>query len=166
MIGTLEEYEARYNASSAEEIEAEWAKWGSDRNQRCRNKRSYDQWLDCGFKGEPVFGAWGWLYNDQLIKAQETIRLWTNGCTESTVECAQLPNGKWISGIHWHLSISGCSRGLSIWRHQYDSRIEALQKPLVDLIAYIKKHGSAKDREHIADVTKVLGEVRQLNLFD
>lgn len=160
MIEPQSVYEARYDANPSE-FEA----WGKNKEQACRNRRAYDQWLECGFSGEPSFDLFGRFDRDHNLKAQETILLWPDGPIENTVECLQLPNGKWISGIHYMMSESGYCGGLSIWNHQYDSRIEALSKPMRDLIDKIKKDGKAKDREHIADVVKALDDIRQLSLF-
>lgn len=153
-------YEEKYDASP----EA-FASWGKTKEQACRNCRAYDQWLSCGFKGEPEFDSFGWLKNGMHIKADETILLWTNGTADNTVECAQLPNGKWISGIHYMLSLTGQVNGLSIWNHQYNSRVEALSTPMRSLIESIKKNGLERDKAHIAEIVKALDDVRQLSLF-
>ncbi len=168
MIPSTQEYEERYDADvlNPERFEAEWAKWGKTRDQCIRNRRHYEQWCECGFTGAPSFDLWGWIDNGRNMKPSETIILWSNGVVESYVECLQLPNGKWISGEHWMLSISGYAGGLSIWSHQYDSRIQALSDPMLRLIERIKRDGTTNDKKHIADIYKSLDSIRQMTLFD
>ncbi len=165
MVGRLEDYEARYDAATDEELASEWEPFGCDKRQRCINRHRYDQWLTCGFRGEPVFDDYRWLENGQRIEAQETIPLWKDGTMENTVECAMLPNGKWISGEHYMLSESGCACVLSIWATQYETRLEALSASMRRVIDYIRRNGKQRDKAHIADINRAMDSIRQLSLF-
>lgn len=165
MIREIEEYEQQYDADISAGKESEWEKWGGNKRQRCMNRRSYDKYKECGFTDEPIFDSYGWFQNDRTLEAQETITLWLSENHKNAVECLQLPNGKWISGIHYMLSESGCFHGLSVWNKQYDSRVKALSSPILPLLNRLRKSSRQKDREHVTDIVKALDNIKQLTLF-
>lgn len=167
MVDSLEQYEERYDLDIQKNDKPDciWQKWGNNKSQRCQNLCAYDQLKECGFNEEPVFDDYGWLSNQRNIKPSEIILLWVEGEIKNTVECRELPNGKWISGAHYILSTSGYVGGLSIWSSQYETRIEALSARLNSILSRVKKSSSAKDRKHIKDIVRVQNKIQQLTLF-
>ena len=167
MVAELENYYAQYDeaAKDVELLEAFWDVWGKGREKACRNMRSYYQYQDCGYNEEPKFDKYGWIVNDIEKDKVESIRLFGDEPLISTVECLQLPNGKWIGGHHYMLSEQGSSCSCSIWSKQYDSRIEALTSQMRVIADAIKGSKKQSDKVHLAAVVHAMDDVRQLSLF-
>lgn len=160
MVPKIEAYYARYDAAPND-----WTAWGRDREQACRNKRTYDQYLECGYTGEPCFDEYGWINNEIPKEQIETIRLFGNETLPSTVECIQLPNGKWVGGVHYNLSLAGCACGCSMWGEQYDTRIACLTAKMLIVRNAIRNSTVGKDKEHLTDIVRAMDNLRQLSLF-
>ena len=167
MVQDLEQYYEQYEkAQNDPEQMEEWQKWGDRKYQACQNKRDYDQYKECGFTEEPTFNKYGWV-NTRIPKDTiEEIKIFgEEGGHSSSVECAQLPNGKWVSGYGYFLSISGASCGCSIWGKQYDSRIKALTDKIRQIVDHIKRSDRATDRTYLPKLYEAMDNVRQLSLF-
>lgn len=161
MIGTITEYEERYDREITDEtLSKEWKRFGDIKYVSAKNRRAYEKWLECGYEGEPEFNEYGWLINNIRLKPTEILPLWEG----SSVECAQLPNGKWVSGSHCHWSLGGYFCSVSIWGDQYDSRVTALTSELRLILRQLKEKPSA-EKERIAIVVKAMDDIRQLSLF-
>lgn len=146
------------------EVIAMFEKFGNNDRQRVMNYRGYYQWLECGYKGEPVFNEYGWYKNDIPDSAIEKIPLWHTDYTESHIEVAHLPNGKWVNGYNYMLQESGGCGGCSIWSTQYNSRVEAINAVLNRIKGQIQR-GTNADKKHLADIKKVKLELMQPSLF-
>lgn len=167
MVAPLEEYYAKYDEAAKDPslLETFWSEWGDSRETACRNMRCYDQYQECGYTDKPQFDKYGWLCNDVPVADIEVVKLYGEEPLISTVECLQLPNGKWVSGSHWHLSLTGRVCGCSIWSRQHDTRINALIYEMRQLIDIIKRDKVKKDEAHIPDIVHAMDNVRQLSLF-
>ena len=141
----------------------ELRKFGNGDRQQVMNYRHYHQWLDCGYKGEPEFNEYGWCAND-IPDGSEVIELWRSGYTESYIEIAQLPNGKWVNGCTYMLSESGEAGCCSIWGTRYDTRMKAISNVLERIERHIKQ-GTNADKKHLADIKKVRASISQPSLF-
>jgi len=147
-----------------EEILKQFQEFGSYERQQVINYRHYQQWLECGYKGEISFDKYGWCTNEIPASYIEKIELWHNDYTENYIEVAQLPNGKWVNGCFCTLTESGCAGGCSIWGQKYDTRLEALDSAIKRIIKQLQS-GTNADKKHIADMKKLWLDTRQLSLF-
>lgn len=167
MVEPIDSYYARYDEDmrAPEKSKTNWSEWGKSREQACRNMRNYAQYRECGFTGDPVFDEYGWIKNEVPKEQVESVTLFGEGASVSSVECLQLPNGRWVSGMHYMLAESGCACGCSIWGKQHDSRMDALVARIKSIIEYIKHSGKEKDKAHLASIFRAMDDLRQLSLF-
>lgn len=147
-----------------EEIVTIFAKFGKNERQQVINYRCYQQWLSCGFKGEPVFNEYGWLNNDIPQSDIEKIPLWHTDYNKSYVEVTQLPNGKWVNGYNYMLQESGGCGGCGIWSKQFSTRMEAIDNVLNRIKGQIER-GTNSDKKHLADLKKLKLNLMQPSLF-
>lgn len=141
----------------------EFRKFGDGDRQQIMNYRHYHHWLNCGYKGEPEFNEYGWCVND-IPESFEVIELWQSGYTESYIEVAQLPNGKWVNGCTYMLSESGEVSCCSIWGTRYDTRMKAINSVLERVERHIKQ-GNNADKKHLTDLQKVRMNLMQPSFF-
>lgn len=167
MIAPIEDYFKKYDeaAKDSELLQTFWSVWGKDRRTACINMRSYDKYQECGYEQEPIFDKYGWLRNGIPEESIETVKVFGDEPLITSVECAQLPNGKWVSGSHWFLSDCGGVTGCSIWGKQYSSRVDALTAVLSSIMQKIKNSKAKKDKSYLPDVVSAMDGIRQLSLF-
>ena len=152
--------------------ELEWfAQFGSSKreNQMITNARCYEQYLKCGYKGQPCFDKYGWLRNGhctELKERAETIEVFRDGQFHAVVMVVQHPNGTWTASTEYTLSQSGGGAYPSIWGAVYPSRREALNASLDRIISSIENSHVKNDKRYLAEVKKMRGETGQLSLFD
>ena len=97
--------------------------------QARENKRHYEKWLSCGYKGDMVLNDVGWCDN-KLDKTQlRKLTVIKSKQVDAEVEYVQLPNGNWVAGSHLSTKVStyygyGCCA--SIWSKQYETKGEAV----------------------------------------
>lgn len=164
---TEEELRASIEKAQEENDEATLAMFqpfGKGTRQQAMNYRHYEQWLSCGYEGEPQFNEYGWLTNEVPDKDIEEVVLWGEDWHKAVVELAQVPNGKWVNGYNYMLSESGGCAGCSIWHTQYETRREALNAAL-DRIKRQIESGTNADKKHLADIRKAKQCAIELSLF-
>lgn len=114
--------------------------------QERENKRQYQKWLSCGFKGEMEVNEHGWCTNGLGLFKDEKVKkkiLFDKPRFVAIVEYMQLPNRKWISGSYCTFPLHGWAHGISIWDKQYETKEEAVTSEL----NYIEKALDEKDRK-------------------
>lgn len=152
--------------------ELEWfAQFGSTKweNQMITNARCYEQYLKCGYSGQPRFNEHGWLTNGhctELKERAETIEVFRDGQFHAVVMIVQHPNGTWTESCEYSFSISGGGAYPSIWGTVYHSRREALNASLDKIISHIEKSTVKNDKRYLAEVKKMRGATGQLSLFE
>ena len=165
-----ERYDKAVENNDKEEL-AWFAQFGSKKweNQMITNARAYEQYLSCGYTGEPILNDVGWLENghcSELRDKAETVTVFKDDTAHADVMLLQHPNGKWIATLEYNFSQSGGSAYPSIWDKQYPTRKEALNSVLDRLIDVMQRSNISKDRKHLPMVKQMRGTTGQLSLFD
>lgn len=114
---------------------AYFAKFGIDVRKKIRNARCYEQFILCGYKGEPHFDKYGWLDNENEIRPlinDEPI-FSKNHNWNLNVLTLQHPNGKWVAGVNYFFGITGTYNTPCIWSTWYNSPQEAKRAVLAPL---------------------------------
>ena len=114
--------------------------------QERENKRQYEKWLSCGFRGDMVIDKSGWCINGLSFYKNDNVEeqiLFDRPRYIARISFMQLPNGKWISGSSCTFPLQGWGHGLSVWDTQYDTKEEAVEKEL----DYIEKSLDEKDKK-------------------
>lgn len=165
-----ERYDKAVENNDKKEL-AWFAQFGSEKweNQMITNARVYEQYLSCGYSGEPTFNDIGWLTNGhctELRDKAETITVFKDDTAYAIVMLLKHPNGKWIATLDYSFSQSGGGAYPNIWDKQHPSRRDALNAVLDRLIALMEKSNISKDRKHLPDVKQMRGSTGQLSLFE
>jgi len=134
-VPKVDDYEKRLhkaiNKGDAETI-AYFARFGVDVRKQIRNARCYEQFILCGYKGEPHFDQYGWLDNEsalrQLITNEQIFS--KNHNWNLNVLTLQHPNGKWVAGVNYFFGMTGTHSSPCIWSTWYNSPQEAKRAAL------------------------------------
>ena len=124
--------------------ELEWfAQFGTPKReeQMITNARCYEQYLKCGYSGQPVFDEYGWLKNGHCteLKARaEHVEVFREGQFHAVIMIVQHPNGMWTASTEYSLSQSGGGAYPSIWGTVYNSRRDALNASLDRIISVLE----------------------------
>lgn len=133
-----------------------------EERKKRENKKFYEKWLSCGFKGKMEFDEHGWVKNGWNIQGKEKV-VFDKGClNRASLFYTQLPNGKWISGSDVFCRVAGHCHGLSIWNKQHDTKEEAVEQALKDIERIIHP----KDKKSLMKLVEaVRNEFKQDTLF-
>lgn len=104
-----------------------------EERQERENKRQYEKWLSCGFRGNMEIDKNGWCVNGLSFYKEENIErkiLFDKAHFIGRIEFMELPNGNWISGSSCTFPLHGWGHGLSVWNKQYETKEEAVTKEL------------------------------------
>ena len=169
-VPMYERYDKAVENNDAKEL-AWFAQFGTEKweNQMITNARAYEQYLLCGYKGEPVFNEHGWLENGRCIdlkEKSELVPVFKDDQYRANVMILQHPNRKWIATAEYNFSISGGGAYPSIWSKQYPTRRDALNAVLDSLISHIENSTVQKDKKYLSIIRKMRGTTCQLSLFD
>ena len=133
-----------------------------------QNARYYEQWLKCGFTGEPHKNEYGWItgvlrlfYPTTEIEVFKKMPCWAG------IEYAQLPNGKWVAASDLNCATHGYGSAASIWDTQYDTKEEAVTAELNKIEGALYKNdqkpfvvkGIEKCRREFKKVAKSVFEI-------
>lgn len=163
----------RYD-KAVEEGNTEELKWfemfnkGKWESQMIRNAVEYEQYLRCGYQGQPTFNEYGWLDNGrcaELKKKAEEIQVFMKEQYYAVVMLLQHPNGKWIATTSYMLPQSGGGSYPNIWCTPYPTRREALNAALDSLISRIGSCTAKSDRSFLEEVRKMRCNTAQTSLF-
>ena len=165
-----ERYDRAVKNNDAEEL-AWFAQFGTEKweNQMITNARAYEQYLLCGYKGNPIFNEHGLLENGHCLELKEKaefVPVFKDDQYRANVMILQHPNGKWIATAEYNFSISGGGAYPSIWSKQYPTRRDALNAVLDSLISHIENSTVQKDKKYLSIIRKMRGTTCQLSLFD
>ena len=152
--------------------ELEWfAQFGTPKRegQMSTNARCYEQYLKCGYSGQPVFDEYGWLKNGHCteLKARaENVEVFREGQFHAVIMIVQHPNGMWTASTEYYLSQSGGGAYPSIWGTVYNSRRDALNASLDRIISVLEGSSIKNDKRFLPAAKKMRSETGQLSLFD
>ena len=147
-----------------------------EERQEKENKKCYQKWLSCGFKGEMKVDESGWFRSGFCLKGEE-IEVFNKGYTnKASISFMELPNKKWISGSSAFCRTHGHGFGLSIWNQQHDTKEEAIEEALnriekeidkKDKKTLIKKVEEIRNRfkKDTLQLLKTIEHFEQIDLF-
>lgn len=142
-------------------ILAKFKAMGKDEYQQIENFSHYDQWLSCGFKGEPVYDEWGWVKNKIPEKDIDRIYLWDR----AYIDYACLPNGLWASGVTFDLSETGYYCSCDIFSDTFPTKNKAIEKGLKQVEEAIRHSHIVADRQYQKYIDKARLALMQPTLF-
>lgn len=137
--------------------------------QMIANVKSYEQFLMCGYSGEPMLNEHGWLENEQALELKaksEHIIIFKDGFSYMEIMLLQHPNGMWIAAMDYILSNEGFSMSPSIWSKQYLTRRSAMNAILDRLIEQVERSAFPKNKKYLSAIKQMRGAAGQLSLFD
>lgn len=148
---------------------AYFSRFGVDVRKQIMNVRNYEQYLLCGYTGEPHFNQYGWLDNEselrQLIHDEPVFS--KNYQWHINVLTLQHPNGKWVAGVRFFFGITGSSVTPGIWSTWHNSCEEAKRAVLNPLPEHLKDAKSPIAKTCLAAIHKAISETSVLQLtFD